>query len=57
MDQMEEGQFMCCGVVELSLLTGRGCPTSDSHQLIKQRQNTVLKVRGVGGGEACVERK
>ena len=23
MDQMEEGQFMCCGVVELSLLTGR----------------------------------
>ena len=26
MDQMEEGQFMCCGVVEPSLLTGRGCP-------------------------------
>ena len=26
MDQMEEGQFMCCGVVEPSLLTGRDCP-------------------------------
>ena len=26
MDQMEEGQFMCCGVVEPSLLTEKGCP-------------------------------
>ena len=41
MDQMEAGQFMCCGVVEPSLLAGRDCPASDGHQLIKQRQNTV----------------
>ena len=26
MDQMEEGQFVGCGVVEPSLLTGKGCP-------------------------------
>ena len=26
MDQMEEGQFMCCGVVEPSLLSEKGCP-------------------------------
>ena len=51
MDQMEEDQFMCCGVVESSLRTGRGCPASDGYQLIKQRQNTVRKVRGVGEEE------
>ena len=26
MDQMEEDQFVCCGVVEPSLLRGRGFP-------------------------------
>ena len=57
MDQMEEGQFMCCGVVEPSLLTGRATLPTDGHQLIKQRQNTVEKVRGVGGGGTCVERR
>ena len=51
--QIEEGQFMCCSVVEPPLLTGKGCPASDGHQLIKQRQNTVRKVRGVGE-EVCV---
>ena len=55
MDQMEEGQFMCgawCGRAVTSYR--EGCPASDGHQLIKQRQNTVRKVRGVGGGGTCV---
>ena len=46
-----------CAVVWLSrhFSQRRAALPSDGHQLIKQRQNTVRKVRGVGGGGASVE--
>ena len=54
LDQVEDSQFILLWCDRAVTPHRRASPPTDGHQLIKQRQNTVLKARGIGGGGTCV---